>query len=58
MQGVLDEEITGLPARDDIIAMAYRYADGEPDAADIALFQTQDRYTFLIRILAVHEHFE
>jgi hypothetical protein len=58
LQGELDEEITGQPARDDIIAMAYRYHDGDPDPADIALYRTQDRYTFLIKVVAVHDHLE
>ena len=54
LTGVLDEVVTGEAARDDIIAFAHRYHDGDPDPADIALFRSQDRYTFLIRITAVH----
>jgi PPOX class probable F420-dependent enzyme len=58
LSGVLDEEITGDPARDNIIAFAYRYHDGRPDPADIAKYRGQDRYTFLIRVVAVHDHLE
>jgi hypothetical protein len=58
LAGELDEEITGQQARDDIIAFAHRYHDGHPDPADIAMYRTQDRYTFLIRVVAVHDHLE
>jgi PPOX class probable F420-dependent enzyme len=56
LSGVLEETIRGDPAREDIVAMAYRYHDGAPDPADITMFRGQDRYTFLIRITAAHEH--
>jgi PPOX class probable F420-dependent enzyme len=58
LEGELDEEITGQPARDDIIAKAYRYHDGRPDPAEIAEYQTQDRSIFLIRIVHVYDHLD
>jgi PPOX class probable F420-dependent enzyme len=46
-------------ARDDIVALAHRYADGGgPDPATIATFRSQPRVTFLLRIDAVHDHLE
>jgi hypothetical protein len=58
LSGILDETITGERAREDIVAMAYRYHAGEPDPADITMFRGQDRYTFLVRILSTHDHLE
>jgi PPOX class probable F420-dependent enzyme len=46
-------------ARDDIVALAHRYAgEGGPDAESIATFRTQPRVTFLLRIDDVHDHLE
>jgi PPOX class probable F420-dependent enzyme len=56
LSGELDETIIGDQARNDIIAFAYRYHDGRPDPADLAEWSRQDRYTFLIRVTAVHDH--
>ncbi len=58
LTGDLDETIGGEPAREDIIAFAYRYHEGHPDPADIADYRTQDRYTFLIRVTSFHDHLE
>jgi PPOX class probable F420-dependent enzyme len=57
--GTVDEVIDDVErARDDIVSLAHRYADGSPDAASIATFRSQPRVTFLIRIDAIHDHLE
>ncbi|HEY4633419.1 MAG TPA: pyridoxamine 5'-phosphate oxidase family protein [Candidatus Limnocylindrales bacterium] len=58
LSGVVDEVVRGEDARDDIIAFAHRYHDGHPEPTEIAMYRTQERYTFLIRIVAVHDHLE
>ena len=45
-------------ARDDIVALAHLYHDGQPDPEDIAMFRTQQRVSFRISIDAVHDHLE
>jgi PPOX class probable F420-dependent enzyme len=47
-------------ARDDIVALAYRYAavEGDPDPDDIATFRSQSRVTFRIGITGIHDHLE
>ena len=44
-------------ARDDIVALAYRYRV-EPTPSSIASFRSQQRVTFRIAIDAVHDHLE
>ena len=54
----VDEIVDELErARDDIVALAHRYAgrDG-PDPQSLATFRSQPRVTFLLRIDAVHDH--
>jgi PPOX class probable F420-dependent enzyme len=51
----LDEVVEDVDrARDDIIALAHRYRDASPEA--VALYRTQPRVTFLLRIDAIHDH--
>ena len=45
-------------ARGDIVALAHRYHDDQPDPADIAMFRTQQRVSFRISIDRVHDHLE
>ena len=55
------EPITGQTiAHGDITAMARRYHAHEPEVlpAMIARFESQERISFRIRILAVHEHLD
>ena len=57
--GVVDEVVDEVErARDDIVALAHRYADGQPDPGSIATFRTQPRVTFLVRVVDVHDHLE
>jgi len=59
LTGVVDEVITDLDrARDDIVALDHRYHTDEPNPARIAAFRSQPRVTFLVRVLAVHDHLE
>jgi PPOX class probable F420-dependent enzyme len=43
-------------AREDIVSLADRY--GGADDATVATYRTQQRITFRLRIVAVHEHLE
>jgi PPOX class probable F420-dependent enzyme len=45
-------------ARDDIVALAHRYRPGGPTAAAVAEFRSQERITFLLRPVRVHDHLE
>lgn len=44
-------------AREDIVALAYRYRE-RPTASSLASFRSQERVTFRIAIDAVHDHLE
>lgn len=44
-------------ARDDIVALAYRYRDN-PTPTSIASFRSQQRVTFRIAIDGIHDHLE
>jgi PPOX class probable F420-dependent enzyme len=44
-------------AREDIVALAFRYRD-DPTPASIANFRTQRRITFRIQIQGIHDHLE
>jgi PPOX class probable F420-dependent enzyme len=44
-------------ARDDIVALAYRYRQ-EPTPESLATFRSQNRITFRIAIDGVHDHLE
>jgi PPOX class probable F420-dependent enzyme len=43
-------------AREDIVELAVRY--GDDDAATAATFRSQQRISFRLRVMAVHEHLE
>jgi PPOX class probable F420-dependent enzyme len=60
LTGLVDEVIDEVErARDDIVALAYRYAGPEgPDPETIATFRTQPRVTFLVRVTGIHDHTE
>jgi PPOX class probable F420-dependent enzyme len=60
LTAVVDEVVDDVDrARDDIVALAWRYADAEgPDPESIATFRTQPRVTFLVRVTGIHDHTE
>jgi PPOX class probable F420-dependent enzyme len=45
-------------ARDDIVALAHRYHDNQPEAGMIRRFRSQQRLSFRLAIDAVHDHLE
>jgi PPOX class probable F420-dependent enzyme len=53
VEEVIDDETV---AREDIVALAVRYA--EDDEESVARFRTQQRISFRLRIVAVHDHLE
>ena len=54
---VVEEVIGDVPqARDDIVELARRYA--RDTEASIARFRSQERISFRLRIVAVHDHLE
>ena len=54
---VLEDVIDDVAvAREDIVALAVRY--DEADEESVASFRTQDRISFRLRIVAVHDHLE
>jgi len=57
LQCVVEEVIDDVAtARDDIVALAVRYA--EDDEESVTRFRSQDRISFRLRIVAVHDHLE
>ena len=55
----MDEVVEDVErARDDIVALAHRYRPEGPTAAAVAMFRSQPRVTFLVRITGVHDHLE
>jgi PPOX class probable F420-dependent enzyme len=57
LQVVVDEVIDDVPtARDDIVALAEWY--DEADDESVAKFRSQERISFRLRIVAVHDHLE
>jgi hypothetical protein len=57
LQVVVEEVIDDVTrARDDIVALAVRYA--EDDEESVAKFRTQQRISFRLRIVAVHDHLD
>lgn len=57
LQTVVEEVIDDVPtAREDIVALAVRYDDA--DDGTVARFRSQDRISFRLRIVAVHDHLE
>jgi PPOX class probable F420-dependent enzyme len=53
LEAVIDDVGT---ARDDIVALAVRYGGADPET--VAMYRTQPRISFRLRIVAVHEHLE
>ena len=57
LQTVVEEVIDDVPtAREDIVALAVHY--GKAEAGTVARFRSQDRISFRLRIVAVHDHLE
>ncbi len=57
LQVVVENVIDDVPtARDDIVALAVRYAEDDEDS--VAKFRSQERISFRLRIVAVHDHLE
>ncbi|TME11759.1 MAG: PPOX class F420-dependent oxidoreductase [Chloroflexi bacterium] len=57
LQAVVEEVVDDVArARDDIVALAVRYA--EDDEESVATFRTQQRISFRLRIVAVHDHLD
>jgi PPOX class probable F420-dependent enzyme len=55
--GVVDEIVEDVErARDDIVALGVRYDD--TSESTVATFRSQQRVSFLIRILGIHDHLE
>jgi PPOX class probable F420-dependent enzyme len=55
--GLVDDVIEDVErARDDIVALAHRYDDASPSS--IASFRSQQRVSFLIQIVGIHDHLE
>jgi PPOX class probable F420-dependent enzyme len=53
--GLVDEIVDDVEeARDDIVALAHRYDDASESS--IATFRRQQRVSFLIRIVRIHDH--
>jgi PPOX class probable F420-dependent enzyme len=57
LQAVVEEVVDDVArARDDIVALAERY--DEADEESVATFRTQQRMSFRLRIVAVHDHLD
>lgn len=57
VQGVVEQVVDDVPtAREDIVALAVRYGNAEPDT--VARFRSQSRISFRIRIVGLHDHLE
>ncbi|HEV2005768.1 MAG TPA: hypothetical protein VGQ85_04065, partial [Candidatus Limnocylindrales bacterium] len=53
--GLVDEIVDDVErARDDIVALAHRYDDATESS--IAAFRSQQRVSFLIRVVRLHDH--
>jgi PPOX class probable F420-dependent enzyme len=56
---VVDEVVDDVErAREDIVSLAHRYRDGGPTPETEAIFRSQPRVTFMLRVTAVHDHLE
>jgi len=58
LTGRVETVIEGDRAREDIIALAWRYHPDGPDEADLASYRAFPRVTFRIAIDGVHDHLE
>jgi hypothetical protein len=53
----VDERSTDVKAaREDIVGLANLYHDDDPDPALIAAFRSQPRISYLLRVVALHDH--
>lgn len=59
MLGTVDEVVQELErARDEIVALAWRYHPEGPDEDMLAEFRSQPRISYLVRITGIHDHLE
>ncbi len=59
MTAVVDEVVDDVEqAREDIVQLAHRYRDGGPTPESEAMFRSQPRITFRLRVTAVHDHLD
>lgn len=59
LTGVVDEVIDDVArSREDIVALAHRYHPEGPSASSLAMFRSQPRVSFLVRVTGVHDHLE
>lgn len=59
MTALVEEVVEDVErSREDIVALAHRYREGGPTAAAEAMFRSQPRVTFLLKVTAVHDHLE
>jgi|SRR4051812_22849407 PPOX class probable F420-dependent enzyme len=59
LTAVVDEVVDDVErSREDIVQLAHRYRPGGPTAAAEAMFRSQPRVTFLLRVTGVHDHLE
>jgi PPOX class probable F420-dependent enzyme len=57
LTGIVDEVVDEVErARDDIVALAHRYHPDGVDPAQEAMFRSQQRVTFLVRVARVHDN--
>jgi PPOX class probable F420-dependent enzyme len=57
VQAVVEEVVDDVAAaREDIVALAVRY--DEADDESVAQFRTQERISFRLRIVAIHDHLD
>ena len=57
--GVVEEVIEDVErSREDIVELAHRYHPEGPTEASIALFRSQPRVSFLVRVTGIHDHLE
>jgi PPOX class probable F420-dependent enzyme len=57
--GLVEEVIDDVTrSREDIVELAHRYHPEGPTESSLALFRSQPRITFLVRVTGVHDHLE
>jgi hypothetical protein len=56
---VVDERSTDvIVAREDIVGLAMRYHDDNPDPALVAAFRSQPRISYVLRVTGLHDHLD
>ena len=58
LSGVVEEVVTGEPAREQMVAFEHYYHPDDPNPEEIAEYRSQDRHMFVIRVTAIHDHLE